>query len=62
MSSLCVAAGVACVFHAGLMIWTAAVAVDRDGGSSRDGGNGNNEQWEWLRNGKNSGNSTESGR
>jgi hypothetical protein len=36
MISLRVAAGVVCVFHAGLMILMAAVVVDRD----RDGGDG----------------------
>jgi hypothetical protein len=38
MISLSVVAGVAYVFHVGLMIWMAAVAVDGDSG------NGNNEQ------------------
>jgi hypothetical protein len=64
--SLSVVPGVTCIFHVGLMIWTAAVAVDRDRdrdrGSGRDGGNGNNEQQEWLKNSENSRNGTESGR
>jgi tetrahydrodipicolinate N-succinyltransferase len=36
MISLGVAVGVACVFHAGLMILTTAVAVDRDDGDGND--------------------------
>jgi hypothetical protein len=46
--TLSVVAGVACIFHVGLMIWTVAVVVDGDGdgdgGGNGDGGNGNNEQ------------------
>jgi hypothetical protein len=38
MISLSVAAGVTCIFRAGLMIWMVVVAVDRG-----SGGNNNNE-------------------
>jgi hypothetical protein len=44
MISLSVAAGVTCIFHVRLMIWTAAVAVDGDGDGDGGGGNSNNKQ------------------
>jgi hypothetical protein len=65
MISPSVAVGV-CIFHVGLMMWMAAVAVDRDRdtdrGGGRDASNGNNEQHKRLKNGENRRNSTESGR
>jgi hypothetical protein len=44
MISLGVAVGVACVFHAGLMILTTAVAVDRDRDRGGSGDNGDGER------------------